>query len=440
MLGKKIAEITQFIGNKEVVISLEELPLEKLCLDPSNPRFAHTLDFEGKRMTDKEMEKELWGDEDTRALYKNIIDHGGLIEEPWITTDGIVLEGCRRLVCLRKICEDIKAGKLDLSLEKFGSMRCKVLPSINEVDIRVLRTMWHVTGKKEWPAINQAKLVYQLAVNDLLIDEKLALKTGLSIGDIRRRKWAYAEMLKFIKMRPSLAKPIHYSYFDELHRKRSNLYSAGKFIAYGSNEVVTWGYITSSTDVGEFYDLVIEGKLGGSEGVRTLPEIVRNPEAYEALKKDGLEVAREVLNSKKRAVEPPKSTEQLAMEVAMKYERKHDREPKDVSPDKCGYDIESEGISGKRYIEVKGFSGSLEDLLTYSEYDWNKVGISANEWDKAHELEDDYWLYIVVNAQKNPKLYGIRNPVSVLDPDDFKFKIKTWLSVAEQLSSNETPT
>jgi hypothetical protein len=294
--------------------------------------------------------------------------------------------------------------------------------------------MWHVTGKKEWPAINQAKLVYELFVHDGLSEKEIALKTGLSINGIRRRKWAHAEMLKFIKMRPGLAKPAHYSYFEELYDKRSELYQAGKFITFGSNEVVPWGYITNSEDIVEFYDLIVEEKLGRAQDVRELPRIVRDLDSYEALKREGIEASLEILNRKTREMQERfKPTELLAMEIAMEYERKHGREPRDVSQSRCGYDIESEGVIGKRYIEVKGFSASLENLMANSEYDWNKLGISAYEWEKARELRDDYWLYIAVDVHGNQKLYGIRNPTTVLEPDAFKFETKTWLQVAEQL-------
>jgi len=437
MSRKKIVEIPQFIADRRVIISLEEWPIEELRLDPSNPRFGHTLDFGGKKMTDEEMEKEFLDEPETMDLYRNIIDHGGLVEEPWVRPDGTVIEGCRRLVCMRKICGNIKAGKLDLSLEKFKHVRCKVIPpDVDETTIRILRTMWHVAGKKEWPAVDQAKLVYELAVNDKLSDNEISTKTGLSIGDIRRRKWAFAEMLAFIKKRPSLAKPTHYSYFEELYKARSSLYGK-KFIVYGFSEVLLCGYVTDSKDREEFYDLIIEGKLTRAEDVRKLPEIVVDPEAYGALRKDGLDEALRTLASKRAPTQPSKSTEEIAMKIAMEYERKFGRAPRDVSKEKRGYDIESEGISGRRCIEVKGFTPSLSDLLAAPDFDYYKLGISANEWGRAKELGDEYWLYIVTGAHKTPVLYGIQDPISALDPDDFKFNAKTWFQTAKQLFPSE---
>ncbi len=81
-------------------------------------------------------------------------------------------------------------------------------------------------------------------------------------------------------------------------------------------------------------------------------------------------------------------SEQVAMEVAMAFERDHGRTPKDVSKTVgLGYDIRSVGDGKIRYIEVKG------------RYREGNVSLTRNEWFKAKHLSNDYYLYVVWNTK-----------------------------------------
>ena len=92
--------------------------------------------------------------------------------------------------------------------------------------------------------------------------------------------------------------------------------------------------------------------------------------------------------------------EKRAMEIAMEYEKNCGRVPEDVSRFEH-YDIRSvDPKTGEtRYIEVKGRSES--DI---------SVELTETEFDYAKKLGDNYWLYIVFNIAKEPKLIAIRNP------------------------------
>jgi hypothetical protein len=97
--------------------------------------------------------------------------------------------------------------------------------------------------------------------------------------------------------------------------------------------------------------------------------------------------------------------ERIGMEIAMAYERSQGREPVDVSKENLGYDIRSEGKGEVRYIEVKARS------------DESYVELTMNEYLKARQLKEKYWLYVVCNAQTNPTLYIINNPAERLKMD-----------------------
>jgi SNF2 family DNA or RNA helicase len=94
--------------------------------------------------------------------------------------------------------------------------------------------------------------------------------------------------------------------------------------------------------------------------------------------------------------------ERIGMEIAMKYERLHGREPEDVSAENLGFDIRSKGEKEVRYIEVKARAGVGEIALT------------PNEWMKARRFKEQYWLYVVENVVTNPTLRIINNPAENL--------------------------
>lgn len=106
-------------------------------------------------------------------------------------------------------------------------------------------------------------------------------------------------------------------------------------------------------------------------------------------------------------------TEEVAMSLAWAFEESEGAIVKDVHtpelartaglPDNPGFDLWSIRPNEKRCIEVKGRAGTGE------------VEISANEWAKACNLRDRYWLYVVYDcATPNPRLVRIQDPFGAL--------------------------
>jgi len=88
--------------------------------------------------------------------------------------------------------------------------------------------------------------------------------------------------------------------------------------------------------------------------------------------------------------------EKKAIEIVMEYEREQNRNSKDVSEGKCGFDIQS----GNRHIEVKGQSSEKARFLWINNSIVRKLGKGL-----AH-----YWVYVVYNINDKPKL-------KILEPD-----------------------
>ena len=125
--------------------------------------------------------------------------------------------------------------------------------------------------------------------------------------------------------------------------------------------------------------------------------------------------------------------EAFAMEWVMKYEHQRGWQPEDVSQaqDGCGFDIRSVGVAdaetGKapvRRIEVKGRSQLNQN-----------IALTVNEWRKAQQLGDSYWLYVVWGCQtENPQLLTIQNPAKVLVRDAKEIKqVTRYIVSAEAL-------
>jgi hypothetical protein len=94
--------------------------------------------------------------------------------------------------------------------------------------------------------------------------------------------------------------------------------------------------------------------------------------------------------------------EQIAVNVTRAYEESFGATVHDVSDpvDKIGFDLLSRRLGGEeRCIEVKG-RRAIGD-----------IELTENEWAKAANLREKYWLYVVYDcAALNPRLLRIRDP------------------------------
>jgi len=126
----------------------------------------------------------------------------------------------------------------------------------------------------------------------------------------------------------------------------------------------------------------------------------------------------EAVNILAEEIEPDvrRRSEIAAEDIVVAYEEARGWECERVGHLKIGFDVRSIGpadtqtgyrdpVTGLRRIEVKGRTRSQPIRLT------------TNEWYKAAQLGDTYWLYVVWDPLKNPsrKPVRIQNPVKHLD-------------------------
>src|SRR5438552_13239039 len=161
-MGREIVSI----AGEQIEVALERRPLDSLRLDADNPRYRHEWVLSSKTFTEKEMERQIWEDQPTRDLFHSIVASRGINEPVIISDDGLVREGNRRIVCLRKAHERMVQGDKEMiGIPKgiFDLVPCRVLPKdISPVQIDIWLSHIHVSGVKKWKPVNQADHIYRL--------------------------------------------------------------------------------------------------------------------------------------------------------------------------------------------------------------------------------------------------------------------------------------
>jgi len=81
------------------------------------------------------------------------------------------------------------------------------------------------------------------------------------------------------------------------------------------------------------------------------------------------------------------------------------------------------GCGRKRYIEVKARAQV------------GPVELTQNEWFKAGRFDQDYYLYVVLNAATQPELYVIQDPATTLQPQE-RMEVRYLVGLDQILSQD----
>jgi superfamily II DNA or RNA helicase len=179
---------------------------------------------------------------------------------------------------------------------------------------------------------------------------------------------------------------------------------------------------------GENVDIVIRNKTEQQKRYETskkeLEELIEREQNLTMTNPSFVGIVRVLPRAEtEEAMYSDEEVEKIGMEIVMKFERENGREPENVSKENLGFDIRSREKDGKiRYIEVKARAGV------------GSVALTQNEWFKAQRLGNDYYLYVVWNAGKDPntKPYIIQNPAVNLQVDQ-KVEIVRYIIPATEI-------
>jgi len=191
---------------------------DEVRLDKNNIRFRHLQN----QMNEREIEEWLCQEEDVRTVYKQILLEGSINLPIYVVEDKdgkyIVKDGNRRIVALRKISREIQAGKITkFQKGQFDIVQVSVIKGTDrQIDI-FLATI-HVSGVKEWAAVNKAALVSDLIDKHGETFESVGQELGESTTVVTKRYKAYNANQRYVKQNPKDTNFLHkYSYFEEFY-------------------------------------------------------------------------------------------------------------------------------------------------------------------------------------------------------------------------------
>jgi hypothetical protein len=143
------------------------------------------------------------------------------------------------------------------------------------------------------------------------------------------------------------------------------------------------------------------------------------------LPKDGQKDDSQLRNGAEQAGERSRVANK-GIKLVVASECKAGRKPLVMPPNHPGYDIESTDPSTgevARYIEVKS---------TDERWGIRGVGLTDEQFRKAQELKDSYWLYVVEEASARPFIYRIKNPANRVN--QFLYD-NGWKEVADEVEA-----
>ena len=196
-----------------------DIPLDKIDLDPENPRLVHIED----KLTDKEIEEYLFDEEDGRRLYKQLKQDEQIFEEVWLKEIGdryTVKEGNRRVVASKRFLSDIESGKLEgFNADDYRTIPAKIFKEdITNKEIDMFLGTLHIAGRKDWSASNKGQHIHKMVTkyNDTL--ETVAEQLGMTIGNVNKAFHAFKMTKTYGKRYSDTARNYvhYYSYFDEV--------------------------------------------------------------------------------------------------------------------------------------------------------------------------------------------------------------------------------
>ena len=205
------------------------VPLEKLILDPNNPRFSkneYELISDESKFADSAIQQEalakmISGDLfDTMDLEKSIKANGyvSIVQPMLVRQIGdhyLVIEGNRRLSALKQLFSKHNSGKSKdvLSPELLDTMSNLPVYDYSDAskeEISVLLGMIHVGGTKDWDLLPSAFYIYKLYADllctehnwnsqqiqkkfffDREIGKKVAAQASISTGKVKRNLMLY---------------------------------------------------------------------------------------------------------------------------------------------------------------------------------------------------------------------------------------------------------
>lgn len=283
-----------------------EVPIEKLMLDPNNPRLFEDRGTTSVVPDDKisrgdaqssyleQLKSEKYG---IRTLKQSILEVGYLpmdriVVRPLPDGNFLVIEGNRRIAALKWLAEDERSGELDLpqpvkDIQKHvPALILHTDPKRADVDRWLLQSVRHVSGIKSWGALEEAMAVEHM-VEELRM-ELLEVANALGISPaMATRKYRAIKAFHQFQNDPEYseyANPNMYSYFEEAVAKPA----IRDFLGWSEETLL----FENRGHRDQFYSWISPGennerKLPMAIDVRKLRRVIDSPSAIATLDTEG---------------------------------------------------------------------------------------------------------------------------------------------------------
>jgi hypothetical protein len=267
------------VENEEIEVVYDRVPLSEVRLDPANPRIQHLVHakYKGRTPTQDQLCSLILDMSGVSDLFKSVRDNGGLMEPIHILSDGRVAEGNCRAACYMKL------RRVQPNERRWQSIAALRLPDdITDRQVAVLQGQFHVAGKTKWRPYEKAGHIHSMNVDRKMDAKSISKALGIQERVVTRLLEAFefwkSELLPLIPTDKILDKWSHVEEF------------------FKNTELSD--YRLDAKNRKEFAKLVADGKIKGGADVRKLPKIFKSRRATQALKKDGVTKAIEVVGRK----------------------------------------------------------------------------------------------------------------------------------------------
>ena len=268
--------------------NLKTMSIADIQLDKDNPRIKQYLEYYteiSSEMLALALSDSSNGDSSTtyRSLRESIKASGGIIHPIVVnhnseTGDYVVIEGNTRLQIYKEFLENDPTGP-------WNNIVCLIYEDLSEYEKHEIRLQSHLVGPREWDPYSKAKYLYQLSYEEHMTMNTIIDMCGGGKNEIQRAIDAYLDMERFYR-------PYAQSKGLEFNSK-----DFSKFREY-QNGVIRHSLISRGYAEDQFAKWVADGKIDNAQKVRSLPRVMKDPEATAVLKRRGLIAAEKVLNAK----------------------------------------------------------------------------------------------------------------------------------------------
>ncbi len=255
------------IDGKRISLKPERLDVhDDVKLDADNPRIRYLVKSHNlKNPSQDQLFGLLWEVSGVQSLMTKIRNNKGAIDPILVTQDDIVIEGNCRLACYRHL----NKGKDGAHFKTIDVYR---LPKITQLEIDILLSKYHVSGKISWRSYAQAGQIHKLKHDHNLKVEQITATTGIREKDVRDLLKTYEIMTGHVLPNSPGKKGL---------RKFSHIY---EYVKNPDPDLVA--YRKGTYNDKEFAKLVTDGKIKRGSDVRKFPDVLRDAQALKTLKRE----------------------------------------------------------------------------------------------------------------------------------------------------------